>query len=159
MIYVCYLVSWWPLSHGFWWVKHGARGWGKFQIASPNLITTSSSIPYFGNVGHSLPYAKIKDKMPCKAYMVLIFFQMIHTYGGFIHSIHNLFFPPPAFDVPNDNKWRTQLEWTHILGPNSTTRKTKSHESKQEGQWHIPKSRSHESEKGNDMIYSKIIFL
>jgi hypothetical protein len=66
------------------------RVWRNFQIASPISITASSSMPYFGNVGHCptqnikikchvkahCPTQNIKIKCHVKAYtVVLIFFK------------------------------------------------------------------------------------
>jgi hypothetical protein len=71
-------------------------------------------MPYFGNVG-ALPYAKNKDKMPCKKPIRSSYFSN-DTYLWGLHSLylHPLFLPP-AFDIPNYNNGGIKLKWTHIF--------------------------------------------
>lgn len=104
---------------------------GNFQIASPNSITASSSTPYFGNVGHC-PTQKKKIKCHVKPIRSSYFSNDTYLLGGASFTLSTTSFPPPGIEL---QQLRTQLEWTHILGPTLTTiNKAISHESEQEGQ-------------------------
>ncbi len=159
-------VTWFSMGKARGGVRRGRGGvgvWGNFQIASSNSITRLILNALFWERG-ALPHAKKnKDKMPCKAYTVLIFFKWYHTYGGFIHAIYNLLFLHPhlMFQITTIEFWGLNWSGPTIWVPIPPLESQKKiHESEQEGgaMTHSQIKKPYLSEQGNDRFQNDLSF-